>query len=134
MTKITEIKGIMPACVERLTKAGVDTVEKLLEVAGPAKGREELAKKTGARKEDLLKWVNHADLFRIKGVASEYADLLEAAGVDSCPELATRKAANLTKKIEELNAQMKLVKRTPTEAMIEDWIAQAKKQQKKVTH
>ncbi|MBI0583724.1 MAG: DUF4332 domain-containing protein, partial [Methanomassiliicoccus sp.] len=133
MTKMTGIKGIKPECIDRLSKAGIETLEKYLEVAGPTKGRDELAKKTGIKKEWLLEWANHADLFRIKGVASEYADLLEAAGVDSCAELAQRKAPNLTKKIEELNGQMKLVKRTPTEAMVEDWIAQAKKQPKVVT-
>lgn len=134
MAKMTEIKGIKPKCVELLSGAGIDTLEKFLEVAGPAKGRDDLAKKTSIKKEWLLEWANHADLFRIKGVGSEYADLLEAAGVDSCPELAQRKAPNLTKKIEELNGQMKLVKRTPTEAMVEEWIAQAKKMHKVVFH
>ncbi len=134
MTKMTEIKGIKPKCIELLSAAGIETLDKFLEVAGPAKGRDELAKKTGIKKEWLLEWANHADLFRIKGVGSEYADLLEAAGVDSCPELAKRKAPNLAKKIEELNADMKLVKRTPTEAMVEDWISQSKALPKVVTH
>lgn len=134
MTKMTEIKGIKPKCIELLSAAGIETLDKFLEVAGPAKGRDELAKKTGIKKEWLLEWANHADLFRIKGVGSEYADLLEAAGVDSCPELANRKATNLAKKIEELNVDLKLVKRTPTEAMVEDWISQSKALPKVVTH
>lgn len=134
MAKMTEIKGIKPKCVELLSGAGIDTLEKFLEVAGPAKGRDELAKKSGIKEEWLLEWANHADLFRIKGVGTEYADLLEAAGADSCPELAQRKAANLAKKMEDLNAQLKLVKRTPTEAMVEEWIGQAKKLPKVVSH
>ncbi len=134
MAKMTVIEGIKPKCVELLSGAGIDTIEKFLEVAGPAKGRDNLAKKTGIKKEWLLEWANHADLFRIKGVGSEYADLLEAAGVDSCPELAQRKAPNLAKKMEELDGQMNLVKRTPAETMVEDWIVQAKKLPKVVFH
>jgi hypothetical protein len=31
----------------------------------------------------LLRWVNMADLFRVKGIGEHYSDLLEAAGVDT---------------------------------------------------
>jgi predicted flap endonuclease-1-like 5' DNA nuclease len=134
MTKITEIEGIGPAIAVKLAKADILTVEKLLGACATAKGREEVAKKTGLNKADLLVWANHADLFRIKGVGSEYSELLEVAGVDSCVELAQRKALNLVKKMEEVNVQKKLVRRTPTEKMVEKWIAQAKKLPKVVTH
>ncbi len=134
MTEISEIEGIGPAIGEKLAKAGILTVEKLLtECAGP-KGREEVAKKTGLKKEDLLTWTNHADLFRVKGIGSEYSELLEGSGVDTVPELAMRKAANLVAKMEEVNAEKKLVRRTPTEKMVEKWIAQAKKMPKVVSH
>jgi len=82
----------------------------------------------------LLQWVNHADLYRLKGVGSEYADLLEAAGVDSCPELARRNAANLAAKLVEVNDAKSLVRRVPTEAMVAAWIEQAKGLPKVVTH
>jgi predicted flap endonuclease-1-like 5' DNA nuclease len=134
MTKITEIEGIGPVIAEKLSSVGIKTTENLLEKCSSVKGREAVAAKTGIDKKDLLEWVNHADLFRIKGIGSEYADLLEAAGVDSCGELAQRKAANLTKKMEEVNEEKKVVRRTPTESVVEDWINQAKKLPKMVTH
>jgi len=134
MTKISEIEGIGPANSAKLAKADILTVEKLLAVCAGAKGREEVSKKTGLKKEDLLTWTNHADLFRVKGIGSEYSELLEESGVDTVPELATRKAANLVAKMEEVNAKKKLVRRTPTEKMVEKWIAQAKKMPKVVSH
>ena len=74
----------------------------------------------------ILEWVNHCDLFRIKGVGSEYADLLEEAGVDTVAELANRKPDNLFKKIEEVNAEKKLVRRVPALSQVTDWVRQAK--------
>ena len=38
----------------------------------------------------VLRFANMVDLYRIKGVGSEYAELLEAAGVDTVPALARR--------------------------------------------
>ncbi|MHC1708893.1 MAG: DUF4332 domain-containing protein [Methanomassiliicoccales archaeon] len=134
MTKISEIEGIGPAIGEKLAKAEILTVEKLLAACAGPKGRDEVAKKTGLKKEDLLTWTNHADLFRVKGIGPEYSELLEASGVDTVPELATRKAANLVAKMEEVNAKKKLVRRTPTDKMVEKWIAQAKKMPKVVSH
>ena len=134
MAKITDIEGVGPAIAEKLSSVGITSVDGLLKACGSAKGRKEVAAKTGLDEKDLLEWTNHADLFRIKGIGSEYADLLEAAGVDTCPELAKRKADNLTKKMEEINAEKKLVRRTPPESVVEDWINQAKKLPKIVTH
>lgn len=134
MAKITEIEGIGPEIAKKLSSAGITTTEGLIGKCGSAKGRKEIAAKTGLGEKDLLEWTNHADLFRIKGVGSEYSDLLEAVGVDSCAELAKRKAPNLTKKMEEVNAEKKLVRRTPPESVVEDWINQAKKLPKVVTH
>lgn len=113
---------------------GITTVEGLLEKCGSAKGRENVAEKTGINKKDLLQWANHADLFRLKGVGSEFSDLLEAVGVDSCPELAQRKAANLVQAMQKINEEKKITRRIPTESMVEDWISQAKKLPKVVSH
>jgi len=66
------------------------------------------------------------DLYRIKGVGSEFSELLEASGVDTVKELKNRIAANLVKKMTEVNAEKKLTRRVPTEAMVADWIEQAK--------
>jgi predicted flap endonuclease-1-like 5' DNA nuclease len=134
MANIIDIEGIGPAYAAKLVDAGVGTLEKLLEVAGTASGREALAEKTGLSKHQILEWVNRADLDRIHGIGSEYADLLEAAGVDSVPELAQRNAANLTLKLGEVNAEKNLVRQLPSESTVERWIAEAKTLPKVVHH
>ncbi|HMZ31051.1 MAG: DUF4332 domain-containing protein [Methanomicrobiales archaeon] len=132
--KLSDIEGIGPVIQAKFEKTGIKTVEGLLEKGASAKGRKEIADATGIDPSKILKWVNHADLYRIKGIGSEYSDLLEAAGVDSVPELATRKPDNLVKKLEEANAAKKLVRRVPTQKMVEGWVDQAKSLPKLVTH
>jgi predicted flap endonuclease-1-like 5' DNA nuclease len=126
MTRINKIEGIGPSYAAKLTDAGVDTAEVLLEKGATAEGRKELAEKTGITGKLILEWVNLADLFRIKGVGEEYADLLEEAGVDTVPELAQRNAENLYNKMVEVNNEKKLVRKTPGQAQVADWVAQAK--------
>lgn len=126
MAKLIAIEGIGPVYAEKLRAAGLATVEALLEHGATPKGRESLAEKTGISGHLILEWVNRADLFRIKGVGEEYSDLLEAAGVDTVPELAQRNAENLHAKFVEVNAAKKLVRRLPTQSQVTDWIAQAK--------
>ena len=132
--KVEDIEGIGPAYGAKLTAAGVTTTETLLERGATRKGRTELAGATGITDTLILEWVNHADLMRIKGVGSEYSDLLEAAGVDSPAELAQRNAANLAKAIVEVNEQKKLVRVVPSEAVVTGWIAEAKEMKKVVEH
>jgi predicted flap endonuclease-1-like 5' DNA nuclease len=132
--KIEDLEGVGPIVGAKLRDAGVATTDALLEKAGPAAGRAALAEAAGVGAGQLLRWVNHADLYRISGVGSEYADLLEASGVDSCPELARRNAANLATTMAEANAAKNLVRRLPTEDLVADWIAQAAKLPKVVTH
>ncbi len=134
MASISDIEGVGPAYAEKLEAAGVKTVEGLLETAGSKKGREELAASTGIAEANILKWVNHADLFRIKGVAGQFAELLEAAGVDSVPELAQRNAANLAAKMEEVNGAKNLANRTPSESEVEKWVEEAKTLDRAVHH
>jgi predicted flap endonuclease-1-like 5' DNA nuclease len=127
MTKLAEIEGIGEAYARKLAEAGGSTVDGLLEKGGAPKGRKELAEKTGISDAIILKWVNRADLARIKGVGSEYADLLEGAGVDTVVELSKRVPENLMKKMEEVNAEKKLVRRLPVVSQVTDWVEQAKK-------
>lgn len=126
MGKLSEIEGIGAVYSEKLEAAGIKNQAKLLEAGGTPKGRKDLAAKSDISGKLILKWVNRADLARVKGVGEEYADLLEFAGVDTVPELAQRRADNLLKKMLEVNEQRKLVRSPPTQVMVEKWIAQAK--------
>src|SRR3972149_9351925 len=113
MAKLEDIEGIGPSYAEKLRKAGIDTTDELLKAGASPKGRDEIAGKSSISGSLILEWVNHADLYRIKGVGSEYADLLEAAGVDTIPELAQRNAANLVQKLTEVNRAKKIVRKLP---------------------
>ncbi len=126
MSKISEIEGIGPVYGEKLAAAGVDTIDKLLSAGAKPSGRREIAKATGIPEQKILQWVNHADLFRIKGIGSEYADLLEIAGVNTVVQLARRNPDNLHAKLEEVNSQKKLVRKLPTASQVAGWIEQAK--------
>ncbi len=133
--KIEEIEGIGPAFAARLGDAGVRTTDDLLEKGASASGRETLAAASGIGAGQILEWVNHADLMRLDGVGSEYADLLEAAGVDSCAELARRNPANLATTFAELDAaRPNWIRRVPGEASVAKWIEEAKGLAKVVTH
>lgn len=133
--KIEDVEGIGPAFAEKLIAAGVDTTEDLLNRGASSAGRSSLSEATGISERLLLEWVNHADLMRIDGVGPEFADLLEAAGVDSCAELARRNPKNLAETFQELDAaRPNTVRRVPSEATIAGWIAQADQLAKVVTH
>lgn len=134
MSKLDVIEGIGPALSEKLEEAGISSIEKLLESGGSKQGREDLSEKCGISEPQLLKFVNHADLMRIKGIGGEYSELLEYAGVDSVPELGQRNAANLAAKIEDLNLEKKLVRSTPSESQVQGWIDQASDLPKAVHH
>ena len=126
MAKIINIEGIGPTYAEKLTSIGIMTTEQLLEKAGSKRGRTEVAESTGISERLILEWVNLSDLFRIKGVAEEYSDLLEEAGVDTVAELAQRNPDNLYQKLLEVNAEKNLVRRTPWLSSVKSWVEQAK--------
>jgi predicted flap endonuclease-1-like 5' DNA nuclease len=127
MAKIIEIEGIGDVASAKLIEAGIKTVEALREAAKTKKGRKALAEKTGLPEKNILTWVNRADLMRLRGVSTQYSELLEAAGVDTIVELSKRIAANLHKKMTEVNAEKKLVRQLPTAKAVEGWVEQAKK-------
>ena len=134
MTSVIEIEGIGPAYADKLKQSGIATIEALLEKGASPQGRQELAEATGISPALILRWVNHADLFRIKGVGSEYSELLEAGGVDTVPELAQRNPENLYSKLVEVNQEKKLVRRPPTQSQVKDWVQQAKQLARVVTY
>ena len=134
MTKLIDIEGVGPAYAAKLQKAGVRSTESLLARGGTPAGRKEIAAKSGVSDALILEWVNHVDLFRVKGIGQEYADLLEAAGVDTVPELAQRNPEQLHAKLLTANAAKKLVRRPPGFSQVRNWIQQAKKLPRMVSY
>ena len=134
MTRIQEVEGIGPAYEAKLAEVGIETVEVLLERGASPQGRKQLVESTGISAKLILKWVNRADLARVKGVGEEYADLLELAGVDTVPELAQRNPQNLHQKMVELNDERQVVRRTPSLSAVQGWVAQAKELGRVITY
>lgn len=134
MAKLLDVEGIGPVYAQKLKAAGVASTKDLLEQGATPKGRKSLAEKAGISDALILTWVNHVDLFRIKGVGEEYADLLEMAGVDTVVELAQRNAENLFEKLGPVNQQKRLVRRLPTLAQVKGWVEQAKKLPRAVSY
>lgn len=124
--KIIDIEGVGEVYAEKLIAAGINKVEDLLEKCAAPAGRKALAEATGISPKLILKWTNHADLFRINGIGPQFAELLEAAGVDTVKELRHRVAENLQKKLEEVNAEKNLCNRVPAASEVQKMIDQAK--------
>jgi predicted RecB family nuclease len=133
---ISAIEGIGPRNADKLRKAGIRTCEALLEAGATKQGRRALAEETKISETRIREWVNRADLMRIKGVSSQYSDLLEAAGVDTVKELRRRNAENLAEAMEKANARRKnkLVQRTPSAKVVQKWVDGAKELDPVVTY
>ena len=132
--KITEIEGIGDVYAKKFYAVNIKTVGALLNKGCNKKGRQELAATTGFDESTILKWVNFADLFRVKGIGSEYSQLLEKAGVDTVKELKNRKAENLQAKMVEINEQHKLVRQLPSLRLVQSWVETAKSLEPMVTY
>ncbi len=132
--KIIDIEGIGKAYAPKLIAEGIETVEQLLDACDTPAGRKALAQKTGISEKLILTWTNHADLFRINGIGPQFAELLEAAGVDTVKELRHRVAANLAAKLVEVNDEKHLCGRVPAEAEIQRMIDQAKELPPRMTY
>lgn len=132
--KIIEIEGIGDSYAEKLEKAGINTTEELLQRGATQNERKKLAKETGISESLILKWTNHADLFRIKGIAGQFAELLEASGVDTVKEFRHRIASNLHPKLEAVNEEKHLCRRIPSESELEKMIEQAKELEPMITY
>ena len=125
MARIDEIRTLAHRDATRLRKAGIRTTEALLRRAASRSGRSELSGETGIATSELLRWVNFADLMRVKGVGSEYAELLTICGVSTVPELRRRNGVTLNARMHSVNHKKDLVRRLPTQAMVETWIERA---------
>jgi predicted flap endonuclease-1-like 5' DNA nuclease len=124
--KISDIEGVGGTYAEKLEALGINSVEDMLKKGGNPRGRKSLAADSGISEKLILRWTNHADLMRIKGVGPQYAELLEAAGVDTVKELRNRNAGNLVVAMTETNTQKNLANVNPSQAVVEAWVAQAK--------
>ena len=131
---LADIEGIGPAQQAKFESAGIKSVEQLLEKGSTPKGRKDLETETGIDGKKILRFVNHADLFRIDGIAGQFSELLEASGVDTVNELKTRVPANLHAKLVEVNDKKNIVNQVPGLSRVEDFITQAKALKPMVTY
>jgi predicted flap endonuclease-1-like 5' DNA nuclease len=131
---LIDIEGIGEVYARKLKDAGIPTPDALLQKGSTPKGRQEIAEKSGISGKLILEWVNHADLLRVKGVTPDWAELLEAAGVDTVPELAQRAAENLLGKLVEVNQAKNVARHLPTLLQVEGWIDQAKQLPRVITY
>ena len=134
MKRVSEVEGIGKAYAKKIEKAGIYTTDDLLNKGATPKERKEIANKSGISEQMVLKWVNHVDLFRINGVGKQYAELLEAAGVDTVVELSHRNPENLLKAMEKTNNKKHLVRALPYLKQVKKWIEQAKKLPRKIQY
>ena len=131
---IAELEKIAPGVAATLKSVGIHTTGRLLEAAKNPKGRKTLSAKTGIDEKCILRWANMADRMRIKGVGEDYAELLEAAGVDTVKELKFRNPSKLAKAMAEANTKRKLVRLLPSEQTVVRWIEHARKLTLKITY
>jgi predicted RecB family nuclease len=131
---ITDIDGIDGEAADILKSVGIRSTERLLDMARTVRGRKMLAMKTGFDEKRLLCWANVADRMRIKGIRKEYAELLQAAGVDTVKDLKYRNPANLANAMAEANKKRKMVRLLPSEKVVGNWIENAKKLQLKISY
>jgi len=136
MASIDTIEGIGVRHRKALKAGGIKTTAGLLKAGATKKGRKAVAADSGCTEKQILGWVNRADLMRVRGVGEEYSDLLEASGVDTVKELRRRNAASLHAKMFEVNSAKRkpLVRRPPSAAEVERWVAHAKELDPIVTH
>ncbi len=124
--QIEYVEGIGEARGQKLRASEMPTALAYFARCMTRKGRRQVAQETGISEKVILTWANQIDLYRIRGVGQEYADLLEVSGVDTVVELAQRNPANLYQKVVEVNTEKSLVRRLPGEKEVADWVEQAK--------
>ena len=124
--KIEELEGIGPKYAEALKKIGIIKTDELLKIK--QKDVVEIAKKIDVPKKNLDKWIEIADLMRVKGVGEEYSEALNRIGIDSVKEFRHRNPANTLTKLEELDKEFPdILRKLPNVDMIREWISEAKK-------
>ncbi|HKI17160.1 MAG TPA: DUF4332 domain-containing protein [Isosphaeraceae bacterium] len=134
MSDVIEVEGIGAAYAQKLKQAGIATTDAMLKAGATPAGRQKIAEKTGISGKRILRWINHVDLFRVNGIQKQYAELLEAAGVDTIPELAQRDPSHLHPRLAEVNKKKNLVNKLPGQDQVADWVSQAKKLPRVITY
>ena len=132
--KIMDIEGVGEVYAEKLQAAGINKVSELLDKCAAPKGRKELAEATQISEKLILRWTNHADLFRINGVGPQFAELLEAAGVDTVKEFRHRVAENLQPKLAALNEERHICGRVPAVVEVQKMIDPANELEPRVSY
>ena len=132
--KVDVIEGVGPAFAEKLSEAGIRTTDDLLEKCAAPTGRKAVCEATGIGESSILRWSNHADLMRVKGIGGQYAELLEASGVDTVNELRNRNPENLLAAMAEVNSAKKLTRTVPGALVLTKWINRAKQLDPLIQH
>jgi predicted flap endonuclease-1-like 5' DNA nuclease len=123
---ISKLRGITDQVRIRLKRQGISYTDQLVEAAGRASGRRDLAARSGIEAATLGRLVCRADLTRIKGIGAIFADMLELLGVDEVATLVRQESADLHRRLHELNTVERLARRAPTPEEVQDWITQAR--------
>ncbi len=131
---IEDIEGIGPVYAEKLAAADIKTTAQFLNVCRSARGRAETAARTGISEKLILSWSNMADLMRVNGVGSQYAEILHAAGVDTIKELRRRDPKKLLSAMEAVNEANKLAGNCPSLGVVQGWVDSAQDMEPLITH
>lgn len=123
---VRKIAGVGPAVAKKLAAADIRTTDALLDASRGRRERRLLSERTGLPERQLRKFVNMADLMRIRGIGGDFAELLGASGVRTVRDLSRRSAFNLATKMSTVNTARRLSRRAPSAPMVERWIAQAR--------
>ena len=126
MTRLSGARGIAPEQLDLLKKQGITTSDDLLKRGAAFEGRDALAAQTGITELTLTRLVGCAELERINGITWDSATLLQAAGVESVPELVLSEPDKLLTRLVEANQAQQVIKRALTAKQLQTWIAAAR--------
>ena len=126
MNSIDSINGMTHTEATKLRRARVRTTVTFLQIASTRSGRALLTKETGITSPKLLHWAKRAELMKIKNLGRDYADLLEAVGVESVADLKRRNPESLHEMMKNANQVKKIVDRMPSLKRVTNWIDDSK--------
>ncbi|MCX7707228.1 MAG: DUF4332 domain-containing protein [Anaerolineae bacterium] len=124
---LDKLYGMKPDLGMKLKALGIKDNDDLLHFCKTPADIIELARMTGAEPQEITRLVQRADLARIRGLGTVYMKLLEAAGIQSAADLARYSPEELRERLLSLNQQRRLVGRVPALAMVNGWVAKARR-------